>query len=128
MVREVSKREASGYLKQADEFLASAQENLVKGRFNAAGFNAIQAIVNANDALTIYFLERRASKDHREAVKLHVDVVKIINDSSCRSIIKNALDARSAVGYLGKPTSKKEAEKLVRPAIKFIEWVRRHIE
>ena len=128
MVREVSKREASGYLKQADEVLVSARENLAKGRFNAAGFNAIQAIVNANDALTIYFLERRASKDHREAIKLHVDVVKIINDSSCRSIIKNALDARSAVGYLGIPTSKREAENLVRSATKFIEWVKRHIQ
>lgn len=128
MVREVTKREAKNYLMQAEEFLESARDNLEKKRFNAAGFDAIQAIINANDALTIYFLERRASKDHREAMKLHVDVVRIINDSSCRSILKNALDSRSSVGYLGRPTSKREAENLVRSAMRFIEWVKKYVK
>lgn len=127
MVKEVSKRETLNYIMQAEEFLDSAVDNLNKRRFNAAGLNAIQCIINANDALTIHFLGRRASKDHREAVKFHVDVIKIIHDNSCRSIIKNALELRSYVGYLGKPTSKKDAEKLVRSSVKFLEWVKRYV-
>ena len=106
MVREVTKREAKNYLMQAEEFLESAKDNLEKKRFNAAGFDAIQAIINANDALTIYFLERRASKDHREAMKLHVDVVRIINDSSCRSILKNALDSSLLSGIWEDPQAR----------------------
>ncbi len=66
MVREVKKDEAFNYLKKAEEFTGSAQDNFIKGRFNAAGFDATQAIINSNDALTIFFLEKRASSDHRK--------------------------------------------------------------
>ncbi len=127
MVREVKKEESLDYIKKAEEFLSSAQENLIKGRDNAAGFDATQSIINANDALTIFFLEKRASAEHREAVRLHIDVVRNINDNTGRTIIKNALDMRSAAGYLGKSIAKKEAEILVKSAIKFIEWAKKYI-
>lgn len=65
MVKEVVKSGAVNYLRQADEFLDSARDNLAKSRLNAAGFDAIQAMINANDALTIYFLEKRASRDKK---------------------------------------------------------------
>ena len=128
MVKEIRKKEASQYIGQAEEFLASANQNLQEKRFNAAGFSAIQSMINANDALTIYYLERRASKDHREAIKLHVDVVKIINDSSQRNRFKEAMDRRAYVGYLGTPISKKEAEKLLRSATQFLIWVRKYLK
>ncbi len=128
MVKEIRKKEAFQYLSQADEFLASAIQNLEEKRHNAAGFSAIQSMINANDALTIYYLERRASKDHREAIKLHVDVVKIINDGSQRSRFKEAMDKRAYVGYLGTPVSKKEAEKLLRSAKQFLIWVRKYVK
>jgi len=99
-----------------------------KGRFNAAGFDATQSIINANDALTIYFLGKRPSMDHREAVRLHVDVVRVLNDSSCRDIVKNALEMRSEFGYLGTATNEKEARKLVFSAIKFLSWVKSKIQ
>jgi HEPN domain-containing protein len=128
MVKEVKKSEAISYLKQANEFLDSARDSLAKGRFNAAGFNAIQAMINANDALTIYFLGKRASRDHKEAVRLHVDVVRVIGDSSCRNILKQGLDCRSGVGYLGISISKGNAERLTGNAIKFIDWVKKYVK
>jgi uncharacterized protein (UPF0332 family) len=103
MVKEVRKKQAVQYLVQAEEFLASASQNLKAKRLNAAGFSAIQSMIYANDALTIYFLERRASKDHREAIKMHIEVVKIINDGSFRTRFKEAMDKRAYVGYLGTP-------------------------
>lgn len=128
MVRQIRKTEAKNYLEQGEEFLDSAIDNINKNRFNAAGFNAIQSMINANDALTIFFLETRASKDHKEAVRLHVDVIRIINDSSCRNILKNALELKSTVGYLGKTVSKREAENLIRDATRFLEWVKRYVK
>lgn len=128
MVKEVAKSEAAGYLRQADEFLDSTRDNLAKNRLNAAGFDAIQAMINANDALTIYFLGKRASRDHKEAVRLHVDVVRAINDSSCRDILKGALDMRSAAGYLGSRISKGNAERLVSSAIRFVGWVKKYVK
>jgi HEPN domain-containing protein len=128
MVKEIRKHEAGNYLEQSGEFLESARDNLDKDRFNAAGFNAIQSMINANDALTIFFLEQRASKDHKEAVLLHVEVVRIINDSSCRGIFKEAMDLKSTAGYLGKSVSKGEAEKLLKNAIRFLEWVKMYVK
>ena len=128
MAKEIRKTEAGGYLGQASEFLESAIDSMNKGRFNAAGFDATQSIINANDALTIHFLGMRASADHREAVRLHVDVVKIISDSSCRGTLKNALDLRSAAGYLGKPVTKGEADGLIRDAARFLEWTKRYVK
>lgn len=128
MVKEVRKKEALQYLMQAEEFLASAIQNLNEKRLNAAGFSAIQSMINANDALTIYHLERRASKDHREAIKMHIDVVKIINDGSQRGRFKEAMDKRAYVGYLGTPISKKDAEKLLRSAKLFLIWVRKYVK
>lgn len=128
MVRKIAKSEALDYMKKAEEFLSSARDNFVKGRFNAAGFDATQSIINANDALTICFLEQRASRDHREAIKMHVDVVKVINDPAGRTILKNALESRSEVGYLGESISSGEAEKLVKSAIKFIDWAKKYVK
>lgn len=102
MVRKIEKHKATDFLQQADEFLASAQENLNKKRYDAAGFDAIQAMININDALTIHLLGQRASADHREAVRLHVDVVRIIHDNRFVERFKQALDRRSEAGYLGK--------------------------
>ncbi|MBI4015612.1 MAG: HEPN domain-containing protein [Candidatus Aenigmarchaeota archaeon] len=124
MVKEVKKEEAADYLKQAGEFLESAADNLNKNRLNAAGFDATQSIINANDALTIFFLGKRASKDHREAIQFHTDVVRIINDSAGRKIIRDALEMRNTAGYLGTSVSKAVAENLVKEAMKFIEWVK----
>jgi HEPN domain-containing protein len=128
MVRIVKKHEAENYLAQAEEFLDSARNNLIANRLNASGFDAIQAIINANDALTIHFLEKRASADHREAVQFHIEVVKIVGDSSQRNFVKQALDMRSEYGYLGKGVSREDTEYLIKGTIKFINWVRKQIE
>ncbi len=128
MVKEVRKKEAFLYLNQAEEFLSSANQDLKEGRLNACGFSAIQSMINANDALTIYFLERRASKDHREAIKMHVEVIKIINDGSFRARFREAMDKRAYVGYLGTPISKGDAGKLLRSAKLFLSWVRRYVK
>lgn len=127
MVREVKKEFASGYIKKSEEFIGSAQDNFIKNRFNAAGFDATQAIINANDALTVFFLEKRASSDHREAIKLHLDVVRTISDNSGRAMLKNALDMRSAAGYLGETIGRADAESLIKSAIRFAEWVKRYL-
>jgi len=43
-------------------------------------------------------------------------------------ILKNALEARSEVGYLGRAITQGEAQTLVKSAIKFIEWIKRYVE
>lgn len=125
MARTVKRETSGAFLRQAAEFLESARVNLAAARPNAAGFDAIQAFISANDALTAHFLGLCASMDHREAVRLHVDVVRILGDSSQRDALKRSLDQRSEFGYLGKPVSKVQAERVVKASARFYEWVRR---
>ena len=128
MVRDVRKKEAKNYLAQAEEFLESAIQNLDANRYNVASFNAVQSMINSNDALTIHYLEKRASKDHREALKLHADVVKVINDGSQRTKLKDAIELRVNAGYMSSSLSKKDAEKLVRIAAGFHYWVKNKVQ
>ena len=126
-MKEEPKGRAAEFLQHAKEFLSSAMDNLKKGRPNAAGFDAVQSIINSNDALTVKFLGRRASKDHREAVNLHVDVIKVVHDDFGRDIIKEALDKRSAIGYMGKKMGTADAKSMVDKAIRFAGWVEKAI-
>jgi HEPN domain-containing protein len=87
MVKEYPREYAKDFLKKAKRFLEIAKQNLEKYPEEAA-FNATQAIINANDALTIFVLGKRASKDHREAILLHKEVIKKLgthlNSQSCK--------------------------------------------
>ena len=125
MARTVKREAAAGFLRQAEEFLESARGNFEERRYNAAGFDGIQSLINANDALTARFLGAVASLDHREAVRLHADVVRLLGDASQREGFKRDLDQRSGFGYLGVSASRAQAERVLRDAARFLEWVRR---
>jgi len=125
VARTVRREVSTAYLAQAEEFLASATANFEVKRYNAAGFDAIQCLINANDALTARFLGTVASLDHREAVRLHADVVRVLGDASQRETLKRDLDERSAFGYLGVSASRGQAERVLRDAARFLAWVRR---
>ena len=109
---------------QSDEFLQSAHENITAERYNAAVFCAVQAMINANDAFTIHYLEKRASADHRECLKLHADAAENVKDHSQKNRLKGALNQRSQAGYMGEWMSKSEANKILRHAAQFLVWVK----
>lgn len=128
MARTVRREAAAGFLAQAREFFDSARSNFEGRRYNAAGFDAVQSLINANDALTAHLLGTVASLDHREAVRLHVDAVRILGDATQRDVLKRDLDERSMFGYLGARVSRSQAERVLRDAARFLDWVRRSLE
>ncbi len=128
MARTVRRGAATAFLRQSEEFLESARRNFEEKRYNAAGFDAVQSLINANDALTAHFLGAVASLDHREPVRLHADVVRLLGDASQREALKRDLDQRSLFGYLGTSASRAQAERVLRDAARFLEWVRRTAE
>jgi len=127
VARTVKREAAAAFLRQAEEFFASARGSFEARRYNAAGFDAVQAMINANDALTARFLGTVASLDHREASRLHADVVRVLGDASQREALQRTLDERSAFGYLGLSASRAQAERVLRDAARFLEWVRRSL-
>ncbi len=128
MARTVRREAAPAFLAQAREFLESARSNFDEARYNAAGFDAVQCLINANDAVTAHVLGTVASLDHREAARLHVDAVRVLGDASQRDALQRDLDERSTFGYLGARASRARAERVLRDAARFLEWARRTIE
>ena len=123
MVKEYPKDYAKDFLKKSKKFLEIATFILKKYPEEAA-FNATQSIINANDALTIFMLGKRASKDHREAILLHKEVVKKIGDSSKLSIVQMSLESREGTGYdVKKSLGKANCEILIKRAERFVNWV-----
>ena len=121
MVRDVRKEESWKFIKKAEEFYHSALENYQKGRNNASVFDSSQSIILANDGYCIFFLGRRASKDHREAIRLHVEASH--GKESRKEIVSEALEKRSKYGYTQADSNPKEAHLLLVRAKRFLDWV-----
>ena len=123
MARDYSKDSARSFIEKSKRFLEIAKQTLDKFPGEAA-FNSIQATINANDALTVFVLEKRASTDHREAILLHKEAASKIGDSSKLSTLSEELDSRSVTGYdVKRPLKKDECAMLVKRAERFVNWV-----
>jgi len=119
---EESKDNAKLRLKDAIEFLESAKRNLEEGRFKSALLDSGDAVIAANDALTIFFLEKVGSRDHQEAIMLHKEVGVLLNENKS-DILQNLISERHRKGYRVFVVSKALAETDVRNAFKFVNWV-----
>ncbi|OGI16053.1 hypothetical protein A3K63_02150 [Candidatus Micrarchaeota archaeon RBG_16_49_10] len=126
MVKEVRKEEAKKFMIKAEEFYGSALENYQKRSYNVSIFNSSQAIILANDSFCILKLGKRASKDHREAIQLHVQAS--FGKESKKEIITEALEKRSEFGYTERQGTEKEANLLLIRAKRFLDWVKKTIE
>lgn len=124
MVREVRKEMARSYLMKAEQFYASALENFQKRRYDAACFDASQSIILANDCFCIAILGKRAGKNHREAVTLHLEAGRVISDMTKKEIVSIGLDQRSEFGYTEKTAKEEDAHKLIVRSKRFVDWVK----
>lgn len=125
MAREVRKDEALKFVKKSEEFYTSSLENYQKGRYNACIFDSSQSVILANDAFCIFYLGRRASKDHREAIQLHIQAS--FGKQSKKEIVAEALEKRSEFGYTEKEGGEKEANLILVRAKRFLDWVKQNI-
>ncbi len=125
MVREVRKEEAKKFIKKAEEFYSSALENYQKGRYDASIFDSSQAIILANDAFCIFNLGKRTSKDHREAIQLHIQAS--FGKESKKEIVTEALEKRSEFGYTERQGTEKESNLILIRAKRFLDWVKENV-
>jgi len=79
----------------------------------------------ANDAFCIFNLGKRASKDHKEAVQLHVQAS--LGKESKKEIITEALEKRSEFGYTEKQGTERESNLILIRAKRFLDWVKQNI-
>lgn len=117
------KENALQRMKDADDFLNSAEDNFLRGRFKVTVDNAVDGVIAANDAFTIWLVEQLATTDHREAVKLHIEAGKKINSNKSQ-ILGELLELRHQKTYRPVTVSKATAEEALRKAKSFDLWVK----
>ena len=116
------KRDYRIRLDDALDFLEIAKSAFERDKFKVALMNAGDAAIAANDAFTIYFIEQKASLDHREAFSLHKLAGQKINENKI-DLLKSLIEHRHAEGYRCTAVSKNLAKEMIDNAVKFISWV-----
>ena len=114
-------------LNDAEEFIRSAKDNLEKERYKASLDHSIDAVIAANDAFTISFIEQIPSTDHKEAISLHKEAGKKIGENKA-SEIALLLEERHRRTYRSVPVTKNLAEITLKKSQRFLEWVKSKIE
>jgi len=88
------------YLKKAEEFLSSAQDSLVKEKWNAAGLNAIHAGISSADALLVSLHGvRSTSPKHDDILKLFSSLVKHKGLEDNVSHLRHLISMKNIVEY-----------------------------
>lgn len=126
-MKKEDKFKANVRLKDAEEFVKSAKDNLEKERYKASLDHSVDAVIAANDAFIIFFIEQIPSLDHNEAISLHKEAGKKINENKA-SEIALLLEERHRRTYRSVPVSKDLAEITLKKSIRFLDWVKFKIE
>jgi HEPN domain-containing protein len=122
--REVPKGRYPVYLRKAEEFLAEAQDALLKKRFNAAAASAAHSAINALDSLTIHRLgARHAGPRHLDATFM-LKYLDIPQKGEAEAKFEAAVNVKSAAEYEDRSVSKGEAEIAIKRAEQFLKWVK----
>lgn len=120
-MKEETRENAKIRLNDALEFLESAKSNFEESRYKSALLDSGDATIAANDALTVFFLEKIATRDHQEAFTLHKEVGRRINENRL-STLQDLITARHQKGYRVVIVSKASAEENIKNAMNFVNW------
>ena len=121
----VSKSESINYLKKAEEFFSSAQDSLVKGKWNAAGLSAIHTGISSADALLVFLHGiRSTSPKHDDIFKLLNSLVRHKALEENISHLRHLISMKNIVEYDQRLMTPNEAINLSKHAERFLAWVR----
>jgi HEPN domain-containing protein len=114
---------AKAFLKKAEEYLASAEDNLAAIRYTPAAGGAIHAGISAKDAIvTALTGDTTKARDHAIAAKeLKTTLAKRPEAATAEKALRELLAAKGDVEYGADLVKQAKAEKLVRRARSLVE-------
>ena len=121
----VPKSGYGNYLKKAEEFFSSAQDNLVTEKWNASGLGAIHSGISSADALLVSLHGvRSASPKHDDILKLLSNLVKHKGLEENIGHLRHLIAMKNIVEYDQRLITRSEALSLSRHAERFLAWVK----
>jgi len=113
------------YLKKAEEFLSSAQDSLIKEKWNAAGLNAIHAGISSADALLVALHGiRSTSPKHDDILKLINSLIKHKELEENIGHLRSLISMKSIVEYDQRLITQSEAISLSKHSERLLAWVK----
>jgi HEPN domain-containing protein len=122
--RIVSKLDASAFLSKAEQFLRSMEKAVESSDWDAAGLNAVHAVISGADAVTAFRAGfRSAEQDHKVLADMLEDVM---GEGASKSIrhLKAVLAKKNAIEYEQRRLTPKEAADVAEHARRFLAWAR----
>lgn len=121
----VPKSDYRNYLKKAREFLSTAQDSLIKGKWNSAGLNAIHSAISMADAFLVFMHGvRSTSPKHDDIIRLFSSLVKHKDAEENINHLRNLIGMKNIVEYEQRLINQTEAYGLFKHAQRFFGWVR----
>lgn len=121
----VPKSDYINYLKKAEEFLSTTQDSLIKGKWNAAGLNAVHSGVSSADALLVSLHGiRSTSPKHDDILKLIPNLVKHKELEENINHLRRLIAMKNIVEYDQRLITQSEAVSLSKHAERFLAWVK----
>ncbi len=114
---------AKAFLKKAEEYLGSSEDNLVRARYTPAAGDAVHAGISAKDAIVTALTGATAkSKDHATAAKeLKTTLGKHAQAATAERAFRELIAAKGEVEYGTALITRVKAEPLVRRARSLVE-------
>lgn len=126
--RDVPRDDYAGRLKNAIERILGMERVLAEGHQDPALVLAVQAVIAASDALTIYHLGvRSAAGDHQDAISVFSRLRNVANLDQAQTHLHRVLDHKAQIEYSGKSLRRKDFDAVVDHARKFVEYARKHL-
>ena len=120
--RSVPRENSRVALKMAQQFCATAQDEMIKERWNSAGLSAIHCGISAADAALIHVAGvRSVSQDHANVSCLLEEHINSFRGSP-RTQLVGLLKMKNDVAYEQRLITQKEARTLVTAAERFFAW------
>jgi len=124
MARSLDRNKAAGYITKAENSLRVSKIAIKEGAYDAVVMNAVHSAINSLDALTTYFMGKRASGVHTEVVSM---IRRILTTRECEETQKQfntLLAMKNESEYQPDLMNLKDAESAIKLAERIFEKVK----
>ena len=124
MARSLDRNKAAGYITKAENSLRVSKIAIKEGAYDAAVMNAVHSAINSLDALTTYFMGKRASGVHTEVVSMIRRILTTREYEETQKQFNTLLAMKNESEYQHDLMNLKDAESAIKLAERIFEKVK----
>jgi len=128
MARDLDKSKSAGYITKAGNSLRISRIALKEGAHDAAVMNAVHGAINSLDALTTYFVGKRASGVHTEVLSIIKGILTQREYEETKKQFNTLLSMKNQSEYQPDIMSYKDAESAIKLAERVFEKIKAKLQ